>query len=651
MEKEVTEEIDLSGFEADTNSCCVKCKEIADVSDVVAKACALYFKDVYDKRDRRLSFQRLAMTPFHNALVSGNLTFVRKCLNHLGPGSQKATEFILNALVDYQTEQCQLQGFVLKEDVPVEYNFLRRIRHSLGESSVSTILNSVQPKINRYILRQIRCNHETNQAFELPLSLAVVSDNDDLIDDMLCHGADILQTDSRGKNVVHDLVLWSRHHAESAVNKYKLLMGYLPDRNQRKILLMTENTDGQTPLDLAAVLWLPEIFQYIINTEGVYKFTVRNCAMYRHVLYDVSQYERAKNSKVSPLFHINAMDEKSVARFDACSFFQSEPIRTWIDLKLTSYKSSGLVWYMFWIIYLIFYCVQLAMYLTTGSSNIGINIVVVIFASCQLFGEVGHIKSTWAAAVQIFRRQKSPTTSTTVYRLLHLTFTFLVIITTSFEFANSDCRYMLALQGLHVFCVIMATLSNLFFLQLDDSTGYILTALQRMLKETGLFLTVSTVFYMGFSTALYILHAPQRCNDIAISENRTRTTFQTYASTMYETFLLMLTIMSPQKLYFEESYLSGIAIFVYIITLSLFSIVLLNLLIAMMGRRISEIYEHRATLHVLERLSVLFLKETSPFAKLLRNYSKFRNNSDKTEVYVEVLEVGPPRDVPINKNN
>ena len=108
--------------------------------------------------------------------------------------------------------------------------------------------------------------------------------------------------------------------------------------------------------------------------------------------------------------------------------------------------------------------------------------------------------------------------------------------------------------------------------------------------------------------------------------------------------------MPPQDLYFEESYIPELMIFVYMLSVALVSIVLVNLLIGMMGRRVTEIYEHKDTLNILERLSVMNLEEFYLFCKCTRKYDGFLTNKDASKTYVEVLEVGPPRDVPVNKS-
>ena len=160
------------------------------------------------------------------------------------------------------------------------------------------------------------CTFDKDTLFCLPLSLGVISNNEQLVKNIFKHGVNIHAVDFDGRNVVHDLVYWSEEHPMEAVRMYHIILGHLPFNEEKNELLRHEDVDSRNCLDLASEKYTPEILLAILNTDGVYKYCVKDCLLHKHTYYDVSDYEAIRSKKISPLFWMKCRTNEEVARFD-----------------------------------------------------------------------------------------------------------------------------------------------------------------------------------------------------------------------------------------------------------------------------------------------------------------------------------------------
>ncbi|KAK7478454.1 hypothetical protein BaRGS_00030300 [Batillaria attramentaria] len=118
---------------------------------------------------------------------------------------------------------------------------------------------------------------------ELPLSIAALTFNDEMVELLLREGARIYTRTSRGDTVFHTLVRYAYYYPDKAkdvktmiVKLHTLLSPQsglgsyiLHEADQRDVWLM-ENEDRLTALRLSAKLAQPELFKLILGLKGVY---------------------------------------------------------------------------------------------------------------------------------------------------------------------------------------------------------------------------------------------------------------------------------------------------------------------------------------------------------------------------------------------
>ena len=99
-------------------------------------------------------------------------------------------------------------------------------------------------------------------------------------------------------------------------------------------------------------------------------------------------------------------------------------------------------------------------------------------------------------------------------------------------------------------------------MQMVSGVGHLLIVTQKMLFDTMIFMFMLFLLFMGFALGLYLLHInPKHDGCDLIARNTTEAIsdkadgayemFQTFPDTLYETFLLMFTVMAPFDIYFE----------------------------------------------------------------------------------------------------
>ena len=86
-------------------------------------------------------------------------------------------------------------------------------------------------------------------------------------------------------------------------------------------------------------------------------------------------------------------------------------------------------------------------------------------------------------------------------------------------------------------------------------------------------------------------------------------TFSTTYTSFYETLLLVLGIAVPSPLYFESATTPIFACVIYLIMIFIVSIILINLLIAVMTERVSELNRHTTIIQTIQLISMSLLME------------------------------------------
>ena len=640
--------------------------ELGDISAIFSKACCLYFKNAYVKYQKNITQNTLMITPFHLALTDKGdnelIDLVKKEIN-----DEKVLEFVLNASTsDYISDQVADQeddGMYL----PKHLQFVKLILNEMNQKEKMLICEHSKPQYDvnntdgtESVCENITKKHEFDCTFELPLALCTFSGQLSRYKSLVHHGANIFSTDKNGNNIIHSLVVLSENNPQNALDFFRLTMGLCHSSSEKNILLLSRNFAGVQPLELAAKMCLPELFREIFLTDNVYRFISKECISHQHVLYDVSEYEKVNSKRHNPLSDLISMTDDDVSRADACDFFKFAPLRKWMENRMRRSNLDLTLFALFWIIFYLLTVSQQILYAQTGEYFLGLEIAMMTFASNVILTEavliVLHLQSVKRFLKNLVKA-KFPAAFTTGYRIFQSAFCWNIILGGAIRLSGIACRHLYLIQFLHIHASTCGVVSILFFAQLVTSLGHIMMMLQRMIYDTMVFLQIGFVVFFAPAMTMYLLHNGPTCwqnnnTDIYHIKNDSNV-FTTLPKSMYEMFLHMMSIIPPNPLYFTEAIVPEIAQFVYISTVLMGSVLLLNLLIGIMGQRVTEITNHKDTLLLLEQLSISILAgEQKSFSLIVGNVlgkwfhrwnrRHFRHNADLSKVYVEVIE---PRNI------
>ena len=513
------------------------------------KACLLYFEDVFERRHLgKADVIRVLWTPFHSALTHGDGSFVSWLLEKCAQKYAGLPYFMVNAPIDYTMTEA-----------------------SRGAGYLSSISGALEPKEQEILLASHKSPLDwsvdippqlQDLCLELPLSLALAGGCHEVLEKLVKDGADPFCQDSREETILHHLVHLCVIAPKQALAGYTYIM-YCLSTEYKVELLSMKNKQDLKPLDLAATLGVPEIMQAIINTDGVYRNVVGEYGLCKHVLYDVTDYEgdQAKTHK-SLLYYMTDMTEEQLQRANQCQLLSKEPFHTWCKAK-TQDNSRGLILYVVgWTIFIMIYAIRLMMFFQAGTINIsGIDFPIGMVAFLVLLLEGMHSRSNFREVKTAFSniyKGQVPVTFTFAYRVIHLVFCFNLLLAIMLSFL--DCTYQAVIQSVYVFTAMCAVLSFLFFMQMMTGVGHLLIVTQKMLFDTLIFMVMLFLVYLGFALGLYLLHlnpTNKGCLGEVVNATSTESTevsqtmFTTFAATLYETFLLMFTVMAPVDIYFE----------------------------------------------------------------------------------------------------
>lgn len=235
---------------------------------------------------------------------------------------------------------------------------------------------------------------------------------------------------------------------------------------------------------------------------------------------------------------------------------------------------------------------------------------------CVVIPEILHMKDNLREIKHTFFNYwggRIPVTFIFPHRIFQLIFatTSIFIVFNSIS-KDKDCKNYS--RVLYVINAISAALSMLFFLQLLKGMGHSIILLQKMLYDTVVFLAMAFMIYFGFAVSFYMLQHPNlNCNRKNVTNTdccKPQDMFQEFFQSLYETYLLMLTVMAPYDIYFRSSSLAPFSVLLYMICVMTIGVVMVNLMIAIMTRRLEAIEQTKESLLKLEKIViVLHLQE------------------------------------------
>ena len=161
-----------------------------------------------------------------------------------------------------------------------------------------------------YLASTTRSLRSSDKGAQLPLSLAVLSGNTEIVDSLIEANVDLNKQDNYGYNIFHSLVLQSLEDEETALNMFDKIIKYVPDwwkfttkdapkatsasvRLEALSSLFKQKTytENLTPLGLAAYLGASVMMERILNTEDAYRFKIMEFGKQDLVCYDMTEID------------------------------------------------------------------------------------------------------------------------------------------------------------------------------------------------------------------------------------------------------------------------------------------------------------------------------------------------------------------------
>ncbi len=575
--------------------------------DLQIEACVLYIKAAYDQY-KITGRPSVHITPFHTALAMGRRQLVHRVLR--ATDTTEATGFFLNAIINYKKNA--------DGNIPVYLEYLTLIKNQLSQEDLLMLGWKNRLGRKRNVLNYTIC-HDGFTKMELASCLACAGGDPDMLEHLVGHGMQLVVKDSKGCNVIHQLVYMGQYKAEMCVIMFTKMMHILDEyKGLMTQLLFTENNQGDCPLEMAARLGVPEMVKAIMNTP-TYRHVVNECTFYRHIQYDVTKYE-SKSAEVYKgiLYQLTNMSEEQLIRAQKCRLLTEEPFNTWTQVKFQQCQNGlrGLI--AFWIILVSFCLIQFIYYsYYDGHTHIGLAVILLSLALFGLLVEMMYVKTNYKEMVcfmkNIFSNKRVPVTFTAGYRSFQIVFCILIIISAVVTFYQDlRCIYEEFVIILWTLTIFSSFFSLLFFLQLSSTVGHLLISMQKMLFTTLTFFFMLGFIYVAFTLSFFILHnspsAPcsgKGYNSTPTCENQ----FSTIYSSFYVTFLFFLTAVAPIDIGFPCSKIPTLTRIFYVMLLVVFALVLVNMLIAVMTKVMDGLSDIQDDILKLEQMSIVLYVE------------------------------------------
>ena len=589
------------------------------------------------------------LTPFHSALVRADFHLIHDVISQLSDAD--LTRFAVSAATSSMcgaAAEAFNSGEVFQAHIahlPPQYRETFTsldVDGQLHKMSTSSCLDAhLQP--------------------HLPLALAALSGDYGLIKLLLRHGADLNACDVNGNNIIHSLVIMCDNDSATCATAVQLLRCIQRDvasSADAKQLGLARNRRGETPLDLAASTGALDMIEALMTWNSVHRFVVGERGPHQHVLYDVSDYESGKSMHL--LQYLSFASEDYLEKLSTSSLFKTDFSRTWKKAINEKHSAQTWVWLTVWTLFVLAYGAHMNYYFSArqhsaahraGAYCLAAWAVIEIYIQFTTLVRDRHV---FKLMIDVIRTRGFAIAFTPIYRAFHLLFSLTVVATEALQLRGDDGdddRRLFSV--LAVFGLVFGTCSMLIFIQLNKVTGHLLVIMERMFVQAAAFMTVGGAIFAIFPMTLHIVHGEAthgEVEDASSSRASNELTFSTTYTSFYETLLLVLGIAVPSPLYFESATTPIFACVIYLIMIFIVSIILINLLIAVMTERVSELNRHTTIIQTIQLISMSLLMERASTRSLVRYVSPFRartrrvhnkyfvESHDRRKTYLYVIE-------------
>ena len=443
---------------------------------------------------------------------------------------------------------------------------------------------------------------------------------------------------------------------ERFLSTIKFMKSLISSEEYNKLLLL-ENRDGLRPLELASHLGTFALFQFLFDTDCIYKIRTRSCSMFSVQYFDITEYVTGKRYLKSPVMSMMLLDRRKINHTSLEAAFRSDPIKTW----LTAVKYSNIPYVVIMALFRFMYIASFFLSLfetkrtvirsrantnrqmpfvngsATYSDNYSIHdtdntllMVVlgynVIYSISVLFFDMIYSLVCLAKYRQlkwntrIVKGKKDPV----MYRWAYLigdAFSLIGILIISVDILilqiSQQHQHTFSSGYINVMALTAAfacVWDVLYYLQLIPGLNLYVIAVQRMLSDFFSFGIVFMLFFFSYVFGFYILDEDA----------------DSFLDSAYGTFQLMLNVVN----YAEAS---GAIQILHVTFIFMIVYLLLNILIAIFASSFEYVYNERHIILAVQNLSVFLIVDSVTSTLLGRFHNYLRQKYflfDNGRVYV-----------------
>ena len=472
----------------------------------------------------------------------------------------------------------------------------------------------VLPRPSGALKEPIKQLSVTDYTPDRPWCLVAMHDSHSVMQVLLEYGADVLQVNRNGNNMLHVLAALASTRTEDGEKEIVATARYIRDilePSTYKKLLLTENADGLRPLELASHLGSFSLFMFYFDTPDVYVTREDDHILYKIQYFDITEYVTGVRFYQSPLKGMMNVEEDRITSKQVEEMYLGGPMRSWLEAIYSVNIPLITIWAIFTAAYICLVlscdmtidnvCGHNTTYQNTHSISVttkrdifwSMNIISIIIIVIDIIELVQYIVFRPRWLNRVVYGKKKPGMSQAFYRITHFLAVLVVAVVTTVSLNDHyKNRISYNIGGYGVVAAIYGFVwSVVYFLQILPVIGHYAMAVQRMLMDFVNFSILFLLFFVSYSVGFFHL----------LNKTRDLPEFATFPSSLYGTFRVMLNMVDFRTV---SEDISSDAYLLHISYVFMIAILLLNFLIAIFSSSYEQVNNHKETFIQMQVLSV-----------------------------------------------
>ena len=227
--------------------------------------------------------------------------------------------------------ETQWMNAVIKDDGELVQDILSDPSSSKSDIPLATLFQQTR------ILTHIRLQCVMTSSPFVPdnaVCLAALLNSKNVLQVMLEFGVLFTQQNSHTNTFVHCMIAYASTQSEDHEAQYTKTIAWIRSSissDDFRSILLTENSDGLRPLELAAHLGTFILFTCLFETEGIYLSKIQEVNLYTVQYYDITEYVIGDRYYTSPAHTITVLDRCKLDQKSTRDIFNNNPMATWFS--------------------------------------------------------------------------------------------------------------------------------------------------------------------------------------------------------------------------------------------------------------------------------------------------------------------------------